>query len=295
VLLQLTPSASDPDGHKLTFSLVSPPSGATIDAATGLFKWTPDELQCPGLFTLTIRATDNGIPALNTDAGFAVAVSEVNTKPVLAEIGTKTVSPLSNLTFTASASDVDRPVNSLSFSLSNAPSGAGISATTGVFNGTPTASQVGTYTFNVNVTDNGIPPLIDSKPVTVTVLEQILPDLVMTSTKPEDASVKPGKKLKVSFTVLNQGSLLAQSSKVGFRLSKNTIYGDSDDIAISTTKSVPKLEPGAGSQADTEFEIPKTVPVGAYFVCTIADSANTVVERNETNNTLCSTSQFNVQ
>lgn len=295
VLLQLTPGAYDPDGHKLTFSLVNPPSGASIDAATGIFRWTPDELQGPGLYTITIRATDNGIPALNTDAGFAVTVSEVNTKPVLAEIGTKTVSPLSNLTFTASASDVDRPVNSLSFSLSNAPSGAGIGATTGVFNWTPTASQVGTYTFNVNVADNGVPPLGDSKPVTVNVLEQTLPDLVMTITKPQDASVKQGKKLKVSCTVLNQGSALAEASKVAFRLSKNAVYGDSDDIVIGTTKAVPKLQPGADSKADTDIEIPKTTPVGAYFVCTMADSANTVAEKNETNNTRCSTSQVNVQ
>ena len=38
------------------------PAGAAINAATGAFSWTPTEAQGPGVFPITIRATDNGTP-----------------------------------------------------------------------------------------------------------------------------------------------------------------------------------------------------------------------------------------
>lgn len=293
--LQLTATAVDPDGHIVTFSLVNPPSGASIDAATGFFSWMPDELQGPGLYTVTIRATDNGMPALNADTSFSVVVNEVNTKPVLDTIDAKSVTALSNLTFTASASDADRPVNSLNYSLSNAPNGASINATTGVFTWTPSLAQVGTHSFEVNVTDNGTLPLADSKSVSVSVLQQKLSDLIMTLTNPGNDSVKRGRNVRIANTILNQGQAVAGSSIVAFRLSRNAIYGDSDDIGISTTRSVATLAAGASSQANTNIEIPKTVPVGYYFVCTMADVSNAVVEINETNNTLCSSSQLYVK
>jgi cysteine-rich repeat protein len=294
VLFQLMPGARDPDGNHLTFSLVGPPAGAAINAATGLLTWIPDELQGPGVHILTIRATDNGLPALNTDASFAVAVSEVNVKPVLSNIGAKSASPFSELTFTAVATDADRPVNALSFSLSNAPPGASIDAATGVFKWTPTQAQVGTYNFTVNVADSGSPPLGDSKPVTVTVTDQVLPDLALTAVIFESASVKIGKKLKVSYTVLNQGLAVAEGAKVGFRLSKNATYGDSDDLVISETKSIPKLPPGNSKQDNKDIEVPKTAPSGLYYVCAMADIEFKVAEQNETNNTRCSSAPVNV-
>ena len=57
------------------------------------------------------------------------------------------------LTFTASATDLDLPVNTLTYSLTGTTNGASINPTTGVFSWTPTAR--GTYTFTVLVTDNG--------------------------------------------------------------------------------------------------------------------------------------------
>ena len=86
-----------------------------------------------------------------------VTVNEVNRVPVLAAISNKSISVQSTLTFTASATDPDLPANTLTYSLLNAPSGANINATSGVFSWTPTAA--GSYTFTVVVTDNGTPPL----------------------------------------------------------------------------------------------------------------------------------------
>jgi len=60
----------------------------------------------------------------------------------------------------------------LTYSLSNAPAGATISATTGVFTWTPTEAQgPGVYNITVRITDNNLPPASDAKIFQVTVNE----------------------------------------------------------------------------------------------------------------------------
>lgn len=62
--------------------------------------------------------------------------------------------------------------NVLTYSLSNAPPGAVINATNGVFTWTPTESQgPGVYPITVRVTDHNLPPLSDAKTFQVTVNE----------------------------------------------------------------------------------------------------------------------------
>jgi hypothetical protein len=47
--LNVSASATDPDipANSLTFSLVAPPEGMTINATTGAISWTPSEAQGP--------------------------------------------------------------------------------------------------------------------------------------------------------------------------------------------------------------------------------------------------------
>src|SRR5262249_18642056 len=136
-------SATDPDaGQSLTYSLTSPPSGASIDPATGVFSWTPAEAQGPGNYTITVNATDNGTPALSGSRSFNVVVDDVNSPPSLAPIADAGIAASSSLPFTASASDSDVPANSLTFSLdAGAPAGATIGASSGFFSWTPDATQ----------------------------------------------------------------------------------------------------------------------------------------------------------
>jgi hypothetical protein len=59
----------------LSFSLDGGgPSGASINAGSGLFTWTPSALQAPGTNTITVRATDNGVPPLSGTRSFVVTV-----------------------------------------------------------------------------------------------------------------------------------------------------------------------------------------------------------------------------
>ncbi len=100
---------------------------------------------------------------------FVVPAVVVNTPPVLAAIPAKTVNQGVRLTFTASAADADLPANTLTYSLSGAPTGASIDASTGVFTWTPTAAQASaSYDFSVLVSDGTV---TDSQPVSVTVTD----------------------------------------------------------------------------------------------------------------------------
>jgi hypothetical protein len=164
-----TASATDPDlpAETLTFSLVGAPAGATIDPGTGVFSWTPAEAQGPGTYPFSVRVSDGGV---NTDASITLAVTEVDAAPVLSGVpASATIPELSPYTFTASATDPDLPAQTLVFSLFGAPAGASINPTTGAFSWTPSEAQgPGTYSFNVRVTDGGA---TSSAPIALTVTE----------------------------------------------------------------------------------------------------------------------------
>ncbi|MFJ5767283.1 S-layer homology domain-containing protein, partial [Lysinibacillus sp. NPDC093210] len=161
-LLTFMATATDSDSALLTYSLVGAPTGASINATTGVFTWTPTKAQGPGSYTFIVRVSDG---LLTDSESITVTVNEVNSAPVLQAIGNKAVNENSQLKFTASATDADG--NTLTYSLVNAPTGASINATTGVFTWTPTKAQgPGSYTFIVRVSD-GL--LTDEESITVTV------------------------------------------------------------------------------------------------------------------------------
>ncbi len=62
VELTFTVTASDPDGDNVTLSTGSLPSGASFDAGSGIFSWTPDFGQADN-YTVLFTATDDGSPA----------------------------------------------------------------------------------------------------------------------------------------------------------------------------------------------------------------------------------------
>jgi len=61
--LTLTAEATDSDipANSLAYSLdAGAPAGASIDSGTGVFTWTPTEAQGPGVYSVSVRVTDNG-------------------------------------------------------------------------------------------------------------------------------------------------------------------------------------------------------------------------------------------
>ncbi len=175
-LLTFMATATDADlpASNFSFTLDSDaPAGATIDSSTGQFSWTPPGGTSPGIHTVTIRVSDNGLPNLDDFETITITVSDVNLPPVLAAIGSQSVDEGSLLTFTASASDLDLPANNLSFSLdSGAPAGATIDPTTGEFNWMPgELDRPAVYSVTVRVTDNETPSLEDFETINIAVGE----------------------------------------------------------------------------------------------------------------------------
>jgi hypothetical protein len=111
-------TAADPDlGQTVEYSLdAGTPAGAAISPTTGAFSWTPTEVQGPGSFPITIRATDNGEPPESAFEVITVTVNEVNVAPVVNPIGNRTTTVGIAVTFTATATDADVPANALTCS-----------------------------------------------------------------------------------------------------------------------------------------------------------------------------------
>jgi hypothetical protein len=172
-LLTFSNSATDLEAppEMLTFGLSNAPPGASINPTNGVLTWTPSEAQGPGTNVVTVVVTDNGSPNLSSAKAFTVVVNEVNLPPVLAMIADRTISPGDMLIITNSATDPDIPANALTFSLDpDVPEGASINATNGMLIWTPIDAQGNTTnTITVRVTDDGVPPLSDTRSFSVRV------------------------------------------------------------------------------------------------------------------------------
>jgi hypothetical protein len=174
VLLQVPNLATDPDlpTNTLSFTLLSGPAGATVDPHSGRLAWTPTEVQGPGIHTLNIKVIDDGKPALSITNSLIVTVREVNTAPSLTVPGAQMIDELTTLLVTNRVVDADLPTNTLTFSLVSAPAGVQLDPATGVITWTPTEAQGPTNaTIQVRVSDNGSPPMSDTRSFTVTVRE----------------------------------------------------------------------------------------------------------------------------
>lgn len=103
----------------------------------------------------------------------------VNHPAVLNTIADVIMLEKTTLTFTNFASDTDQPTQTLAYSLSNAPAGANIGTSSGVFSWTPTEAQgPSTNNITVVVTDNGTPPLSTSQSFNIIVLESNEPPVL---------------------------------------------------------------------------------------------------------------------
>ena len=78
-------SATDSDipANTLTYTLLNPPSGASINAASGLISYTPPPGLAPATYTITTVVTDNGQPPLSDTNSFSVTIASFRTNVIL--------------------------------------------------------------------------------------------------------------------------------------------------------------------------------------------------------------------
>ena len=171
-------ATNDDPGQILTFSLLAAPPNTTLNPGTGLLTWPTGETDGPGTYLITVRVTDDGIPALSATSSVTVVVNEVNTPPTLAPIDDYTIPEGFTLLVTNVATDLDIPPNTLTFSFGTPPpDGATLDPVTGLFEWRPDETQgPSTNLISIVVTDDGVPPLSATQSFTVIVLD-VLSDL----------------------------------------------------------------------------------------------------------------------
>jgi len=174
LIFTATATDSDIPADTLTFSLdpASLAAGMTITAG-GDFSWTPTEIQGGTAPSVTLTVTDSGTGNLIDSETFTITVNDINTAPVLDPIGNQTIDELTTLSFTATATDTDLPINSLTFTLDAASIAKGmtIDANSGAFSWTQGETDDGIHSVTITVTDDGTVPLSSSETFTISVVD----------------------------------------------------------------------------------------------------------------------------
>lgn len=168
-IVQFVLSATDADNDALTYSVITLPAGASFNADTRLFSWTPASGQV-GSHTAIFRVSDG---AASSDMNVSITVTSAgggtttaNRPPIWNSLGTQTIRADQTLQFFVTASDPDG--DSLTYSAFGLPSGASFDTLLRRFTWTPTSSQLGTYviTFRAsdgtNVADMAVPITVSS-------------------------------------------------------------------------------------------------------------------------------------
>ncbi|MFN9605166.1 MAG: putative Ig domain-containing protein, partial [Planctomycetota bacterium] len=155
----------------VTLSIDRGAAGLFLDTNTSTLRWTPSEEQGPAIYPVTLLATDRD--GRTATRSFSIQVREVNRAPVLAPIGSIRVNSGRNVSFIPSASDPDLPANTLRYTVvGTPPPGAIVDPVTGRFTWTsPVNASDSSYSFALQVTDTGNPPLSDLQSVSIQVTQ----------------------------------------------------------------------------------------------------------------------------
>ncbi len=232
--LSFSVTASDPDGDPVTLSVSGLPSGATFSDQE--FAWTPGSDQI-GSYQVTFTASDGTTQNSET---VTIIVQRPNTAPILAAIGSQSVSENEPLTFSINATDAEG--DAISYSLTNAPSGASLTGPT--FSWTPSYNQAGNYDVTFVASDGRDQ---DSQTVTISVTNVNRPPALAAV---GDRSVDATDML--SFTVsamdpdgdnlvYSAGGLPSNANLTGQTFSWTPGYGEAGSYEITFTVSDGEL------------------------------------------------------
>ncbi|WP_206747258.1 putative Ig domain-containing protein [Enterovibrio norvegicus] len=251
-----TPTANDLDSSDtLIFSVSNAPSWSSFNTATGELSGTPLDADVGTTNNIVITVTDDGAGTLSASLpAFNLSVTDINNAPTISGSPSTTISEGSAYSFIPAANDIDAS-DTLTFSVTGAPSWLNINATTGELSGTPNDIDVGTTNnIVVTVTDDGAGTLNASLPafnLTVTNINNA-PTISGTpattvaegsaySFTPASSDVDSSDTL--TFTVLNKPSWLNINSATG-ELSGTPA---DEDVGIHSGIEITVTDDGAGT------------------------------------------------
>ena len=150
---RLTLEATDEDNQALTYRIdnESEAKGMRMDLMTGAFSWSPGESDDGEHFVGVVVSDGFG----TASGSFRIVVQEVNDLPVIDQINDKEAIGGRELSFSASVTDSDIPVQKLTFSLDvdSGSKGMSIDANSGLFRWVPDNNQTGNHEVSIVVSD----------------------------------------------------------------------------------------------------------------------------------------------
>jgi hypothetical protein len=162
-----TPTASDPDGNTLTFSIRNKPAWASFSATDGKLSGTPLVANVGTFTAVTISVSDGQASVALQAFNIVVTPPTGNTAPVISGAPMTSVAAGTAYTFVPTASDADG--NTLTFSVAGLPAWATFSTTTGRLSGTPATNQTGTFPgIAISVSDGTASASLPAFSITVT-------------------------------------------------------------------------------------------------------------------------------
>jgi len=137
------PTASDPLGQPLTFSIANAPSWASFNTTSGKLTGTPTGAQAGTYPNIVITASNGTANASLPAFTITVAAPGAPDTPEIGGTPATSVTAGQAYSFQPTASDPEGKV--LSFAIINRPAWASFNTATGLLSGTPTSADTGSY------------------------------------------------------------------------------------------------------------------------------------------------------
>jgi hypothetical protein len=223
------PTASDPDGDTLSFTIVNRPSWATFNGVTGALNGTPAAGDVGSYGGIRITVSD-GQAAASLPA-FSIGVVAENSPPTISGSPATSVLEGANFSFVPLVNDPDG--DALTFSIVNRPSWANFNTATGQLSGVPGATDVGVHqnilitvsdmqdtatltAFSIEVIDVNLAPTISGNPPSSVLVDQLY-SFVPTASDPDGNALL--------FSIANRPSWASFDTGTG-ALSGTPVAGD---------------------------------------------------------------------
>ncbi|HEY9199219.1 MAG TPA: putative Ig domain-containing protein, partial [Gammaproteobacteria bacterium] len=239
------PTASDADGSTLTFSIANRPSWMSFNTSTGLLAGTPSNANVGSYSNIVISVSDGTVSAALP--AFTLTVTNVNDAPTISGSPATSVAQGAAYAFQPTASDADG--NTLTFSIANRPSWMSFNTSTGRLSGTPTNSNVGSYSnIVISVSDGTV--------------STALPAFTLTVTNVNDAPTISG----------SPATSVAQGAAYAFQPTASDADGNTLTFSIANRPSWASFNTSTGRLSGT----PTNSNVGSYASIVISVSDGTV-------------------
>jgi hypothetical protein len=243
---RFVPTASDENRDPLRFGIINRPSWLTFSSATGVLSGTPTTANVGTYSNIQISVSD-GRASVGLRAFTITVTGSSNRAPTISGAPSTSVTAGQTYSFRPTAADADN--NTLGFSIQNRPAWATFSSVTGQLIGTPSATNVGTYS-------NIVISVSDGRANTA-----LAPFAITVAKAPNRAPTISG----TPSTSVNAGSAFA------FRPTASDADGDTLTFAISNRPAWATFNSATGQLAGT----PTAASAGSYSNIVISVSDGT--------------------